>query len=87
MSIEPPIDSSKGDSMKVGTKVRAERARPTTGTWARYAGREGYITGTTRQKLATGAVYVEYGVTFEARFRPEARAEAWFLPDELVAVG
>jgi hypothetical protein len=58
---------------------------PTRGAWSRYDGREGYVTGVNTQTFPDGRTYVEIGVTFEARFRFEARADAWFRNDELEA--
>lgn len=69
----------------VGDPVRCNRERPSSGTWSRYDGREGWVSAVNRQTFANGAVYVEIGVTWT---RPTARrnpaADAWFLPDELV---
>lgn len=62
-----------------GDSVICERDAPAMGTWRRYAGRRGFVVTSTR-----GGGHVEYGVTFEDRYRgQDARAEAWFLASEL----
>jgi hypothetical protein len=69
----------------VGDPVRCNRERPPSGTWRRYDGREGWVAAVNTQTFTNGDVYVEIGVAWSRR-RPGAggRADAWFLPDELV---
>ena len=76
--------------MDIGDRVRCQREAPAKGTWSRYDGREGTIVSINRQTFPSGKFHVEYGVSFT--IDPQAttkrvaddRAEAWFLPSELV---
>ena len=65
--------------MKIGTKVvvqRDEKKYLSRGTWPRFRGKKGTVTGTSQGEI---------GVVFCAdnAFTPNRRADAWFLRHEL----
>ena len=75
---------SETTTLAVGDHVRAERTGASTGTWSRYAGREGWVAAVNRQQFPDGRTYVEIGVSW---IRPtDARnpaVDSWFRADEL----
>jgi hypothetical protein len=76
---------SETTNLKVGDRVRMNRAEPARGSWDRYDGREGYVTAVNRQTFPDGRTYVELGVSFLPNVNRTRRgSEVWFRADELV---
>lgn len=61
---------------KIGTRVRCERSKPSSGSWPRFAGRTATV-------VALNRIAGEIGVNFGGGHN----AEAWFLRTELVPLG
>lgn len=82
---------SEHSDLRVGERVRVNRALPASGTWSRYDGREGWVAAVNRQRFPDGRVHVEIGVSFGRRPRPGSAGGGvdkviWFRTDEVVRV-
>lgn len=84
-----PVTTRPGSEttrLRVGTKVRVDRARASSGTWARYAGREGWVAAVNREVFPSGVTYVEIGVSWTRPGKRKPGTDVWFRADELVRV-
>jgi len=73
--------------VRVGDRVRCNRAQPPRGTWPRFAGRVGRVAAIHREVLDRGRVRLELGVSWSLNDARHGEVDAWFLPSELVVVG
>jgi hypothetical protein len=73
--------------IRVGDRVRCDRAQPARGTWPRFAGRVGRVAAIHREVLDGRRVHVELGISWSLSDARHGEVDCWCLPSELLVVG